>query len=68
MRRVGTGVEVPSVLGLIDLEEGIGRLVATVVADGSPTEIERRLEIGMPVRVAYLGPGSGTALYCLRLD
>lgn len=72
IRRGGPHFEAPWVLGLVDLEEGVGRIAAAIVdpddAEATPVELERRLEIGMPVRIGYLTGRSGFVLYCLMGD
>lgn len=63
VHRAGPEIPTPFLLGLIDLEEGLGRLTAVIV-----DAAEERLEIGMPVHLAYLRAGSDLVLYCIAVD
>jgi len=53
----------PIVLGLIDLPQGIGRIVARVVG----AEVHQ-LEIGMPVKITYADIREDLSLYCITID
>mgnify|MGYP002624024738 CR=1 FL=1 len=67
VRRGGREMETPYVLGLIDLAEGLGRLVAPIAGvEGAAAEV--LLRIGMPVRVGCRRDAAGAVRYCLRLD
>jgi len=54
--------ETPFLLGLVDLEDGIGRFAAKIMDARA-----QQLEIGMPVRISYVKPDADFTLYCVRL-
>ena len=50
----------PFLLGLIDLEDGLGRLTAKIIGTDAA-----QLTMDMPVRVTYVDLEGGFSLYCL---
>ena len=63
IRVAGPEFDTPFFLGLVDLEDGIGRLAAKII-DVEP----ERLKIGMPVRVSYVDSDGDLVPYCLVLE
>ena len=55
--------DTPFFLGLVDLEDGIGRITARI-PDADPA----RLIIGMPVRIGYARLADDFTLYSIALD
>ncbi len=55
--------DTPFVLGLIDLPDGCGRLVAKIV-DAEAGQ----LKIGMPVSIRYVDVGEDLTLYCIAVE
>jgi len=52
--------DAPFLLGLIELEGGVGRLSAKIMVDD-----EQELSVGMPARVGFLDPAPDLSLYCI---
>lgn len=63
IRRSTADFETPLLLGLVDLESGLGRLLAPLVDVD-----ETALAIGMPVRLEIVPTESGPALWCATVD
>lgn len=63
IRRAAPGFETPYLLGLVDLESGLGRLLAPLVGGD-----ESALEIGMAVALEPVPTDSGPTLWCVPLD
>lgn len=60
IRRSAPGFETPYLLGLVDLEGGLGRLLAPIAGDD-----EDALTIDMPVRLELVPTDSGPILWCV---
>lgn len=52
--------DTPFLLGLVELEGGMGRISAKIVADD-----DHPLAVGMPVRIGFLDLDPDFALYCI---
>ena len=59
----GPQFDTPLLLGLVDLPQGIGRIVARIVG----TEAQQ-LKIGMPVKVSYADVHESFSLYYITTD
>jgi uncharacterized OB-fold protein len=55
--------DTPYLLGLVDLPQGLGRIVARIV--NADTD---RLRIGQPVKINFVDVDDDFTLYCLALD
>lgn len=63
IRRSAPGFETPYLLGLVDLEGGVGRLLAPITGGDQAS-----LEIGMPVRLEPAPIEGGPTLWCVPTD